>query len=77
MGAGAALAALTIIALLACVIRLRKKSRSDFQEAPCSAGGKVNGSFCWNEGSPKEVQGDEVREHELSGDGPSHEMEGN
>ena len=74
VGVGAALAALAIIALLACVIHLRKKSRSDFQ-APCPAG-KVNGSI-WNEGPPKEVQGDEVRKHELSGDGPSHEMEAN
>ena len=74
IGVGAALAALAIIALLACVIRLRKNSRSGFQ-TPYSAG-KVNGSI-WIEGPPKELQGDEVREHELSGDGPSHEMEAN
>ena len=74
MGVGAALAALAIIALLACIIRLRKKSRSDFQ-APCSAG-KVNRSVS-TEGPPQEVQGDEVQELELDGDGPSQEMEAN
>ena len=64
IGVGAALAALAIIALLAWVTLLRKSLRNkDQTQYPA---GKRDGSKI-DEGLPKHVQPDAVREHELSG----------
>lgn len=73
IGVGAALAAVAIVALLAWVVRLRKRLENHGQ-ARFSGGGR-DGSMMIA-GPPEEAQGDAVREHGLSGYSRQYEMEG-
>ena len=72
IGAGAALAAVVIIALLVWVILLRKRSRYHGQ-ARNVAGGQDSSML--SKGLPEGAGGNGVSKHEMSGYARPHEME--